>query len=296
MSRRRTPFEGIVRAIEGAEPLDAVAKPVAKQVRGAISPGPLKDALAGTWLGHALHPLLTDVVVGSFMSATLLDVLGGDDDGSASERLIAIGIAAYGPTALTGVTDWSDTEPADDGVRRAGLVHAGTNAAALSLYVASLAARRSGARTRGKLLGLAGAGVLGFGGFLGGHLSFAKGVGPDQTIFDPGPDEWTPAIAASELEEGAPKRGVADDAPVVLVRSGGSVHALHDRCSHRGCSLSELGELRDDGVIECQCHGSRFALADGALLRGPATAPQPAFETRERDGQVEVRRKAALEG
>jgi nitrite reductase/ring-hydroxylating ferredoxin subunit len=296
MSRRKTPIEGLIRAIEGAEPLDAVAKPVGKQVRGIIGPGPLKEALAGTWLGHALHPMLTDVVVGSFVSATLLDVLGGDDDGSASERLIAIGIAAYGPTALTGVNDWADSEPADDGVRRAGLVHAASNAAALSLYAASLAARKRGSRGRGKLLGLAGAGVLGFGGYLGGHLSFAKGVGPDQTVFDQGPEEWTPAIAASELEDGEPKRAVADDAPVVLVRSGGDVHALHDRCSHRGCSLAESGELRDGGVIECQCHGSRFKLTDGALLRGPATAPQPAFETRERDGQVEVRRIADLEG
>ena len=296
MSRRKSPFEGITRAIEGAEPLDAIAKPVGKQVRGLIGPGPLKEALAGTWLGHALHPLLTDVVVGSFVSATLLDVLGGDDDGSASERLITIGIAAYGPTALSGVNDWADTEPADDGVRRAGLVHAASNAAALSLYAASLAARRRGSRTHGKLLGLAGAGVLGFGGYLGGHLSFAKGVGPDQTIFDPGPDEWTPALAASELTDDEPKRAVVDDTPVVIVRSGGTVRALHDRCSHRGCSLSELGELRDDGVIECQCHGSRFALADGALVRGPATAPQPAFEARERDGQVELRRKAGLEG
>ena len=292
MSRRKTPFGPVIDAIEGAEPLDAVAKPVGKQVRGAIGPGALKDALAGTWLGHALHPMLTDVVIGSFVSATLLDLLGGDDDGSASERLIAIGIAAYGPTALTGVNDWADSEPVDDGVRRAGLVHAGTNAAALWLYVGSLVARRRGLRGRGKLLGLAGAGALGFAGYLGGHLSFAKGVGPDQTVFDPGPDEWTPALDASELADGEPKRAVVDESPVVLVRSGGGVHALHDRCSHRGCSLSEQGELRDGGVIECQCHGSRFKLADGALVRGPATAPQPAFETRERDGRIELRRIA----
>ena len=288
--RRRSALDPLVRRIEDASALDAVAKPIGKRVRKTLSPGPVKDALAGTWLGHALHPLLTDVVVGTFLSATLLDVLGGDGGGRSSERLIAVGIAAYGPTALTGTNDWADTEPADDGVRRAGLVHAASNATALALYAGSLAARRSGAHGRGKLLGLGGAAVLGVGGYLGGHLSFAKGVGPDQTAFDAGPTDWTRAADAAELSEGEPRRVVAGDAPVMVVRSGGRVFAIHDRCSHRGCSLAD-GELdASAGVIECACHGSRFALEDGAVLRGPATAPQPAFETRERDGRVEVRR------
>ena len=52
--------------------------------------------------------MLTDVVIGSFISATVLDVIGGDDSGTASERLIALGIAAYPPTALTGASDWAD--------------------------------------------------------------------------------------------------------------------------------------------------------------------------------------------
>ena len=293
MSRRRSPFDPLVSRIEGAQALDAVAKPVGKRVRSIFGPGALKSALAGTWLGHALHPLLTDVVVGTFVSASLLDVLGGDEDGQASERLIAVGLAAYAPTALTGVNDWADTEPVSDGVRRAGLVHAGTNAAAMSLYAASLAARRGGDTRRGKALGLGGAALLGFGGFLGGHLSFAKGVGPDQTVFDPGPDEWTDVLAASELEDDSPTRVVAGDAPVLLVRRGERVLAIHDRCSHRGCPLSD-GEI-DGNVVECGCHGSRFDLNDGSLLRGPATAPQPAFEARERDGRVEVR-AAAVEG
>src|SRR3712207_1190186 len=92
--------------------LDAPGKAIGKQVRSIFAPGsPQKEAAAGTWLGHALHPLLTDVVIGSFMSATLLDLLGGDDD--AVQRLIGVGIAAYGPTAATGVNDWADSEIAD---------------------------------------------------------------------------------------------------------------------------------------------------------------------------------------
>jgi nitrite reductase/ring-hydroxylating ferredoxin subunit/uncharacterized membrane protein len=283
-----SPFSPLIDAAEAAEPLDAIGEKVGKIVRGAISPGALKDALSGTWLGHALHPMLTDVVIGSFTSATLLDLLGGDDDGAAAERLISIGIAAYAPTALTGVNDWADAEPVDDTVRRVGLVHAATNSVALTLYISSLAARRRGARGRGKLLSVAGGGVLAAGGFLGGHLSFTKGVGPNQTAYDPGPEDWTEAIASGDLEEGEPKAVVVNDTPVLLLRHRTHLHAIHDRCSHRGCSLADTGSVEGE-VVECGCHGSRFSLRDGSVQRGPATTGQPAYEVRERDGKVEIK-------
>ena len=173
--RLSRPVEPLIEAVESADVLDAPGKAIGKLVRSALGPGALKDALSGTWLGHALHPLMTDVVIGSWVSATLLDLLGGDDDGRAAERLIGVGIAAYAPTALAGINDWADTEPADDGVRRAGLVHAAANSTALTLYGASLAARRRGSPRLGAALGLLGMGALGAGGLLGGHLSFAKG-------------------------------------------------------------------------------------------------------------------------
>ena len=257
-----------------------------KALRGVLGPGALKDAVSGTWLGHPLHPLLTDVTIASFLSASLLDVLGGDDDGRAAERLLAIGLASYGPTAFTGANDWADTEIADDRVRRVGLVHATTNSAALALFASSLAARRAGRRGRGKALGMAGMAALGVGGYLGAHMSFFQGVGPNQTTFDQLPDDWTPVASADDLDEGEPKTAVVGDAPVLLLRLGGRIHALHDRCSHRGCSLSE-GEI-DGDVVTCACHGSRFDLGDGSVRRGPATAPQPVYETREREGRVEV--------
>ena len=257
-----------------------------KALRGVLGPGALKDAVSGTWLGHPLHPLLTDVTIASFLSASLLDVLGGDDDGRAAERLLAIGLASYGPTAFTGANDWADTEIADDRVRRVGLVHATTNSAALALFASSLAARRAGRRGGGKALGMAGMAALGVGGYLGAHMSFFQGVGPNQTTFDQLPDDWTPVASADDLDEGEPKTAVVGDAPVLLLRLGGRIHALHDRCSHRGCSLSE-GEI-DGDVVTCACHGSRFDLGDGSVRRGPATAPQPVYETREREGRVEV--------
>jgi nitrite reductase/ring-hydroxylating ferredoxin subunit len=278
-------FEGAIDAVEGAEVLDAPAKPLGKWARTALARQPLKDALSGTWLGHAVHPLLTDVVIGTFLSSTLLDVLGGDDGERAQRRLVSTGIAAAAPTVLTGVNDWADAEPADDGVRRAGLVHAVSNATALALYAGSLAgSRRSGAALR-----LGGAAVLLVGGYIGGHLTLTKGVGPAQTVYDPGPEDWTAAGDASALRDGHPARVVVDDTPVLLLRDGDALFALHDRCSHRGCSLSE-GSVEGDEIV-CGCHGSRFDRRDGSVRQGPATSPQPAFEVRVRDERVEIRRR-----
>jgi nitrite reductase/ring-hydroxylating ferredoxin subunit/uncharacterized membrane protein len=287
MRRQLTPLEPLVRQIESAEVLDSAAKTVGSVVRENIPPGAVKDALSGTWLGHAVHPMLTDVVIGSFMSASLLDLFA-PGDGTASERLIALGLLAYLPTAAAGVNDWADAEPVNDAVRRAGLVHAAGNAVAASLYVASHRARRRGARRIGTALGLAGMGVMLAGGYIGGHLSMSKGIGPDQTVFDPGLTDWTPAADASQLPEQRPLRAVVGDTPVLLVRDGERIFAIHDRCSHRGCSLSE-GELEGEEIV-CACHGSRFDLRTGALKRGPATAAQPAFQVRVQDGRVEVRR------
>jgi nitrite reductase/ring-hydroxylating ferredoxin subunit/uncharacterized membrane protein len=287
--RQLTPIEPIVQGIESASLLDAPGKAVGKLIRGVLSsPQKLKDAISGTWLGHAVHPMLTDVVIGSFTSATLLDLLGGEDASEAAERLIAVGIAAYAPTAVTGASDWADTEIADERVRRVGLVHAAGNLVALSLYTASLARRRQGDRTQGVILGALGVTVLMGGGYLGGHMSLRKGVGPDQTVFDPGPTDWTPAADAAQLTEGKPTRVVVDDTPVLLLKQGESTYAIHDRCSHRGCSLSD-GEVQGDEIV-CACHGSRFSLRNGELINGPATTAQPAFQVRENQNRLEIRR------
>lgn len=276
-----------VEVVESIEQLDPIGEKVGEVVRGALPPGRVKDAISGTWIGHALHPLLTDVVIGSFTSATMLDLLGGDRDGRASERLLAIGIAAYLPTALTGASDYADSELNGNDIRRVGLVHAATNAVALGFYTASLRARRKGNRGKGKLLGLLGISALGAAGHLGGHMSYVQGIGVNQTIFDEGPDEWAGAGSSDDLEEGKPTGVTVEETPVLLVRSGGQVQAMHDRCSHRGCLLSE-GDLDGDAIV-CKCHGSKFRLSDGSIERGPATTPQPSYEVREREGQIEIR-------
>jgi nitrite reductase/ring-hydroxylating ferredoxin subunit/uncharacterized membrane protein len=284
---KRPRAHAISERIAGLRQVDGPAAAVAGRVRSLLAPGPLKDALSGVPLGHPLHPLLTDVPIGTWTSATLLDVLGGSEARPAAERLIGIGIVAAVPTALTGMTDWADSEPDDDAIRRIGALHAVANVTALALYAASLLVRRRGAHATGVLLGLAGAGAVGAGGWLGGDLAYARGVGVDQALFDREPEDWTPALDLSMLEQNRPATATVGDLDLVIVRRNGKIHALADRCSHRGGALHE-GELVDD-CIECPLHGARYRLEDGSVQRGPSPYPQPVYEARINGGRVEVR-------
>jgi nitrite reductase/ring-hydroxylating ferredoxin subunit/uncharacterized membrane protein len=284
----RTPIgHDLLERLGSLEAVDGPAQAIAKFVRELKSPTKVNEALEGTWLGHPVHPLLVMVPMGTWTSAVLLDWLAGEDAETAAELLLASGLAAAVPTVAAGYADWADTEPANPTVRRLGLVHAACNGTAAVLFGASLAARLAGARGRGKLLALAGMGALGAGGYLGGHLTYAEGVGVDTTVFEDYPEDWTQALADAALGEGEMKAVDVDGAAILIARSGGRVYALADTCVHRGGSLAE-GELAGD-CVTCPLHGSTFQLADGSVERGPAAYPQPVLETRVRDGSIEVR-------
>jgi nitrite reductase/ring-hydroxylating ferredoxin subunit/uncharacterized membrane protein len=277
-----------IEQIGRVEQLDQPAKTIGKFVRDTVPRGAVKDGLSGTWLGHALHPLLTDVPIGTWTSALLLDLVGGRSAQPAARRLIGIGLLAAGPTAVTGWNDWADTEPASDRVRRIGLVHATSNITGVAFYAASWAARRRGG---GKLLGLAGFTSLMAGGWLGGHLSYALGVGVDETAKLVGPEEWTRSeLRDEDVAEGAMRCTLVDGVPVMVARQNGALHALVNKCAHRGGPLHE-GEL-GDGTVTCPLHGSVFRLEDGAVCRGPSAYPQPAYDVRAVDGVLELRVRA----
>ena len=277
--------------------LDTPAGWLADQVGRVVRPGALKDLLSGTWLGHAVHPMLTDLPIGFWTSAMVLDLVGGRDTDKAADLMVGLGIAAAVPTAATGLSDYADTFGEE---RRVGLAHAAANTAALALYGASLLARRRGHRAVGVLLGLAGASAATVGGYLGGHLIAALGLGVDNTVFDHPAEEWTSVLAEADLQEGKPVAVDVHGARVMLVRFDGVTHAIADRCNHRGGPLHE-GEVApagraaarpgggDPGCVTCPWHASRFRLDDGEVLRGPAVLPQPAYETRVHDGRIEVR-------
>lgn len=257
----------LVEQLEATEAIDAVADPLQRAVSDLLPPGPVKDALSGTWLGHPLHPLLIAGPIGLWTSATLLDLLGGRTSRDAARRLVGLGVLAAVPTAASGASDWADTVRSS---KRVGLVHAAFNYAALGAFFGSWRARRKGKHSKGVGLALIGDACVAVSGYLGGHLSYSRGVGVDATVFDPGPAEWTP------IDE--------TDTPILRTEQG----AIHAVCTHRGGPLDE-GE-RIDGCVECPWHGSRFRLDDGSIERGPASQPQPWFEVREVAGRVEVRR------
>ena len=279
--------EALVRRIERIRVLDPVSERLQKAVRALVpNESQRKDLLSGTWLGHPVHPLLTDAVIGAWTSAAILDVVGGEGAEQAADGLIAVGILAAGPTVATGASDWAELRGPS---RRVGSVHAIGNSSALVLHALSLAARRRGERRRGVALSLAGFGIAGFSAFLGGDLAFSRGVGVNQTVFEDVPEDWTAVTEESRLEDGELVGARAGGAGVLLVRRAGRVHALVDRCSHRGCALHR-GTLNDDDTVTCPCHGSTFRL-DGSIVKGPATAPQPSLAVRTTpDGAVEVMR------
>jgi nitrite reductase/ring-hydroxylating ferredoxin subunit/uncharacterized membrane protein len=273
--------------LAGVEVLDTPADAIAKKVRELAGGTTFKDVLSGTWLGHPLHPVLTDVAIGSWTSALLLDWLGGRASEPGADRLLGIGLAAAAPTFASGWLEYADSTPGNPRVKRVGLVHALANGTAASLYASSLVARRRGARGRGRLLALGAGAVMTTAAYLGGHLSFANGIGVDQTAFEHPDAEWTDVLAAAELAADAPRCVEVDGVGVLVVRHGGELFALSDTCAHRGGPLHE-GELKD-GCISCPLHGSTYRLRDGSLVRGPSAYPQPVWEAREQAGRVEVR-------
>ena len=275
----------VEQTVERMEFLDPIGESLQGVVKGLVpNDSQLKDLLSGTWLGHPLHPLLTDVVIGTWTSASMLDVLGGESAEHAADRLIGLGCLAAVPTAAAGLSDWADLWGPQ---RRIGGVHAAGNVTALGLFSLSWVARKAGRRGAGRLLSLLGMGVSMGSAWLGGHLSFGKGVGVNQTAFEEWPTDWKTAAKETDLEQNTPLRRRVDGVDIFLVKRGRRIHAMLNRCTHRGCGL-DGGEF-DGHAVTCPCHGSTFAL-DGSIVKGPATAPQVVFEVRTRDGKVEVRK------
>lgn len=281
----------ITERLEDLEALDPVGKSIAAAVGKIFPHGPVKDLLSGTWLGHSLHPLLTDLPIGAWTSATVLDVVGGSDTDAAADLLIGVGLLAAVPTVAAGLSDWSDTH---GGEQRVGLLHAASNGAAAALYATSLWARKRGRRATGVSLALAGAAVTMVGGYLGGHLSLSLGVGVDQTALEGGVSEWTPAAREEELGDGAAKKVMVGGADVLIVRRNGAVFVLSNVCSHLGGPLDE-GEVGEN-CVTCPWHGSTFRYYDGSVARGPARAPQPTYDVRTNEGNIEIRLRAGRGG
>lgn len=264
------------------------ADPVIDALRARIRSLPLgrgRDVLHGRGLGHPLHPLMVQVPIGTWLSAAVLDLRPRPS--READLLVGVGLAAALPAALTGATDWADLHREQ---MRVGLVHAMANSTAVALYTASLACRIMGRPGPGRAYGFLGLSAVGIGGMLGGHLAYRQASGANHAEEVPHlvTEGWHQIGAVEDFPAGELVRRSVDDVPLVVVRElGGTMDALAERCSHLAGPLSE-GTVAD-GCVQCPWQGSVFRLSDGWNVRGPATAPQPAFDTRIVDGRVEVR-------
>lgn len=181
---RATSAPAIVRWTQRMERTDALDAPV--RLLQPLADALLADReranlLRGMWFGHAVHPTLTDLPIGAWTSATVLDLVGGAESRTAARRLVGVGILSAVPTAVTGLAEWGTTETWE---KRVGVVHGVSNGVALGLFVASYVARRRGRQTRGAALGLAGGVVTALSGYLGGHLTEARKVSSRHPAYD----------------------------------------------------------------------------------------------------------------
>ena len=272
--------------------LDAVGKPLSEAVRALFTNAgaagrTAKNALHGVWLGHPLHPVMTDVPIGAWTTALALDAREAatrdQGYGRAADFAIGVGLVAAVGAAVTGLNDWSETEGRS---RRLGLLHGLLNITATTLVATSYVLRRNGSRAAGRGAALAGYGAALGAAYLGGNLVFRERIGVTHAAVAE-PEEFTPVLESAAVPENSMRKAAIEDATFVVVRQRGRVCALAHSCTHLGGPLSE-GTLKDGSVV-CPWHGSEFALEDGRVLNGPATEAQPCFSVREREGHIELR-------
>ncbi|MBV9866673.1 MAG: Rieske 2Fe-2S domain-containing protein [Abitibacteriaceae bacterium] len=285
--------EPVLEAINQQEWIEPVADGLGSAVQGAYKAGgsagqKVKNFMHGTWLGHQLHPVITDVPIGSWTTAFVLDVIeaatGRKEYGKGADVAVGLGILGALASAAAGLTDWSDT---DGRARKVGVVHGLLNITATALYIASWFMRKSGKRGSGRTLAWLGYAISGSAAYLGGALVYTEKIGVDHAPREEMPDNFIPVLPDADLPEGKLVRAAAGEVKILLVRRGENIYALSETCSHLGGPLAE-GKLEGDSVV-CPWHGSRFTLQDGSVLDGPATHPQPCLEARVRGGYIEVR-------
>ncbi len=258
------------------------------------SPRRLRSLLNGTWFGHPLHPVITDVPITAWMLTALFDIIWlispTHNTWAAYGAFVAVIVGLFGALGaiVTGFTDWSDTYGSE---RRVGLNHSIFNVSATILYLISFLLRLlagPGDGVAAAILGFVGLVCVLYAGYLGGEMVFTKGTGVNHTAWETASEDYEAVLPFEKVAEQKLYRVTASGVPVVLLRQGEQVYAISATCPHAGGPLDE-GPLQGD-VVECPWHGSRFCIRDGRVLTGPATVNAPRYDVRVRNGQVEVKR------
>jgi nitrite reductase/ring-hydroxylating ferredoxin subunit/uncharacterized membrane protein len=266
-----------------AEPLSGAVRDLYKAAgeRGALA----KNAMHGVYLGHPLHPVFTDIPIGAWTTALALDACANGDRGMRRAATFAMGIGLLGAagSAVTGLTDWSETSGR---TRREGLIHGLLNIAATALTAIAYLQRRGNGHTNGRACAWTGYAIALGSAYLGGDLVYGQRLGVTHAAVEQ-PEKFTAIASSDDVPDDSMHRAQKGDTDVLLVRQHRRLCALAHPCSHLGGPLSE-GTLKDGSVV-CPWHGSEFALDDGHVINGPATQPQPVFAVRQREGRIEVK-------
>lgn len=282
LERTARTFSGLSNSI--AQAMDAI-------YRGLGGPGRfLQDFLNGVWLGHSLHAVLVDVVIGGATATLLLDVLrvvfGVEGMEDAATWITGLTLLAALGAFASGLTDFKDTALGDE--RNLAGMHGIINIVGTVFLAISFFGRLASGHDLAFWMLLIGYLVLSVGAFIGGHVVYKFGVMINHNDHPRArrAKEFTAVLPAADLPEGMPTKAMLGGTALVLVRRGDVVNALRETCSHAGGPLSQ-GEVRGD-VIVCPWHYSNFRLADGVVRHGPSTHRQPAYHARIHAGQVEV--------
>lgn len=257
---------------------------------GGKGPRSAADFLHGIWLGHPLHPMLTDVAIGAWVFSAYFDLLslltGSRKSRDTADSLLGLGNLAALPTAAAGITDFSAVSK---GAAGPAFTHGILNIVAYTFFLSSQLARSAGLRIVGVILSLIGATFMFAGAYLGGHLTFKHKVGVNHASTPREPQEWTAILPAADLRHGAPTRVEHNGQAILLYRRNANspLFATGAVCPHAGGPLEE-GHF-DGDCVQCPWHDSVFNLHDGRVVHGPSTYPVPNYDARIAGGQVEIR-------
>jgi nitrite reductase/ring-hydroxylating ferredoxin subunit/uncharacterized membrane protein len=245
---------------------------------------PAKDLLNGVWLGHPVHPAVTDVPVGALTVGTMLDLAGYR---RAADIAIATGVAGMVASAVTGAADAVD---AYGRPQVQATIHASIMVGSLAACLASLGLRAAGPALRplAVVLSMAGYAGVAAGSYVGGEIAYGSGNMVDRHAWQRSGSGWR-RLDVDDVPEGQLVRSMAGADALVLYREGETIHALDATCAHAGGPLDK-GSL-ENGCVQCPWHGSRFRLEDGRVVRGPSVYDQPSYEVRRSEAGLEARRR-----
>jgi nitrite reductase/ring-hydroxylating ferredoxin subunit/uncharacterized membrane protein len=285
--------KGTDRFLRRQEWMDGRAEGIQKLVGGiyrGLGPlgGPLRNVLSGTSLfRHPLHPALTDVPLGAWLTGVILDYMAIATNlvpRGAGTVALAVGLVGAAGAAVTGYTDFQDVYGLE---RRTAFAHGFTMTVVFVLQTVSLIFRLFGAYPVGVGVSTAGLFLTMFGMYIGGHVVYAYGTRINRLAFLHGPDGYTSVGATSDFPDGKMRKVEVNGLDVLVVRLDGTLNAIVNTCSHAGGPLNE-GTLEGD-TVTCPWHGSQFSVRDGSVRGAPAAFPEPRLEVREENGKVEVK-------